>query len=238
MTGMRMRPPLDATMLKLIALVCMTLDHVGVFLLPDFMVLRMAGRLAFPIFAFFIAEGCDHTRHMARYLLAVLSVGMVCSSASYLAEGSLYQSIMITFACSIGLILSLDRARAALPVRVPADGLWCAMFLMLLSACFLLFRMRIVPGLETDYGFWGVLTPVLAWLGGDMKRRLSGLAFGLALVCIAPGGLPLGVQACSFLALPLLSLYNGRRGEHSYRMFFYAYYPLHIAVLHGIGTLL
>ena len=47
--------------LKLIALVTMTLDHIGVVLFPQAQWLRIVGRLAFPIFAYMIAEGCRHT---------------------------------------------------------------------------------------------------------------------------------------------------------------------------------
>ncbi len=54
--------------LKMIALAAMIVDHVGaVFPTPD--VFRAIGRLAFPIYAFLIAEGCRHTRNRQRYLI-------------------------------------------------------------------------------------------------------------------------------------------------------------------------
>ena len=48
--------------LKLIAMLSMLIDHVGMLLFPGVRVLRIIGRLAFPIFAYMIAEGCAHTR--------------------------------------------------------------------------------------------------------------------------------------------------------------------------------
>ena len=52
-----MKPFLSGNALKLLAALFMTIDHVGVLLLPHVIVLRILGRLALPIFAFMIAEG-------------------------------------------------------------------------------------------------------------------------------------------------------------------------------------
>ena len=90
---------LDATALKLLGVVTMTVDHIGYILCPDLVLLRILGRLAYPIFAYLIAEGCTYSKHKAKYFLAVLGTGLLCSIASYGAEHTLYQSIMITFAC-------------------------------------------------------------------------------------------------------------------------------------------
>lgn len=53
---------LSGNQLKLIALATMTLDHVGAYLLPQVLFLRILGRLSLPIYAYMIAEGCRHTR--------------------------------------------------------------------------------------------------------------------------------------------------------------------------------
>ena len=67
---------LDGGALKGIAAALMLTDHVGAILLPEVLALRCVGRLAFPIFAFFIAEGYAHTRNFGRYIrrLAILAV--------------------------------------------------------------------------------------------------------------------------------------------------------------------
>ena len=108
---------LDATALKLLGVVTMTVDHIGYILCPDLVLLRILGRLAYPIFAYLIAEGCTYSKHKAKYFLAVLGTGLLCSIASYGAEHTLYQSIMITFACSISLIFLLERALKRLSAR-------------------------------------------------------------------------------------------------------------------------
>ena len=52
--------------LKIIALIAMTIDHVGLILLPQVELLRIIGRLSFPIFAYMIAEGCFFTHDKKR----------------------------------------------------------------------------------------------------------------------------------------------------------------------------
>ena len=44
--------------LKIIACITMLIDHMGVLLFPKITILRIIGRIAFPIFAFLLAEGC------------------------------------------------------------------------------------------------------------------------------------------------------------------------------------
>ena len=76
---------LTAGKIKLAAIIIMTLDHIGAILgqrglsvfispLPPDIAgtiaawLRVIGRMAFPLFAFFIVEGILHTRNVKRYL--------------------------------------------------------------------------------------------------------------------------------------------------------------------------
>ena len=65
--------PLSAFHLKCIALVTMLIDHaaaaLNIFPLPLSSLFRSIGRIAFPIYAFLIAEGCRHTRSREKYLL-------------------------------------------------------------------------------------------------------------------------------------------------------------------------
>ena len=64
-----MKLSLTSNQLKLLAMVTMTLDHIGVHLFPQCLFLRIIGRLAMPIYAYMIAEGCAHTRNRKQYLL-------------------------------------------------------------------------------------------------------------------------------------------------------------------------
>ena len=107
LTALKNRIALSGTSLKIFAMLCMTVDHMGLLLLDNFWLCRVIGRLAFPIFAYMIAEGCRYTRHRARYLLLLLGEGLLCSAVYYLAQGSLEQNILITFSLSVLLIFGL-----------------------------------------------------------------------------------------------------------------------------------
>ncbi|NQZ29172.1 MAG: hypothetical protein HRT98_02195 [Mycoplasmatales bacterium] len=54
---------------KVIALISMIIDHVGVILFPDNQDLRIIGRIALPIFTFLIAFGFTKTRNPGSYFL-------------------------------------------------------------------------------------------------------------------------------------------------------------------------
>lgn len=48
-------------MLRLLAMLTMLIDHIGVIFFPDDIILRIVGRLAFPLFAWGIARGYRYT---------------------------------------------------------------------------------------------------------------------------------------------------------------------------------
>ena len=58
---------LSGNQLKIIAMLTMLVDHIGVQLFPECIILRIIGRLSLPIFAYMIAEGCLHTRNRPKY---------------------------------------------------------------------------------------------------------------------------------------------------------------------------
>lgn len=222
---------MSATALKIIGIVSMTIDHIGFFLFPQNIVLRMIGRLAYPIFAYMIAEGCCHTRNKMRYFCTMLGAACVCSAFAYFTEGNLYQSIFTTFSCSVLLIFTLEKAIQS--TEKAKKIWWCCLVAAITLLYFGAFQLRLIPGLETDYGFLGIITPVLVWLGQSKAEKLMGLALGL---CLISGELGV-IQLCSLAAVVVLLYYNGERGKYSLKWLFYGYYPLHIAALYEIAQL-
>lgn len=226
------RPGLTGNQLKILAMITMTCDHVGLYLLPQFPVLRILGRLAMPIYAYMIAQGCRHTHDRRRYLLRLLGLGLLCQTVYYAVEGSLYQCILMTFSLSVALIWGMDAAvRRPDPARiVTAVGLFAAAVFL----CQIL--PKLLPGTDyaVDYGILGVLLPVLVFCGENRRQELLLLTVGLAALAVSLGG----IQWWSLAALPLLTLYNGRKGSYPLGRLFYIYYPLHLAVIYGIGWLM
>lgn len=218
-------PALNGNQLKLIALIAMTVDHVGMLLFPYEVWFRILGRLAFPIFAYMIGEGCVYTRHRGRYLGKMAGLALACQIVYYLDMGSLYQCVLVTFSLSIGLVFLLDNAG-----KRNTAGSWILAVLGL-AAVFLLTEILpgFLPGTDygVDYGFFGVLLPVTVYLGRKKQQKFVFFSLGTAALAAAYGG----IQWYSLLALPLLMLYNGQRGKAKLKNLFYLYYPAHLVAL-------
>lgn len=220
---------LSASALKMLALVSMTLDHIGKILLPQILILQILGRLAFPIFAYLIAESCHFTRSLRRYWLRMTAVGLVCQLVLYISQRSLYQCILITFAGSVCIIAAVRRADAQtnLPRR---RGYTAAAVALTALAAWLSEGLPILlpnTNYSIDYGFLGILLPVLIYLGRTPRQKWLLAAGGLTALAIQYGG----IQWWAPAALVPLALYNGRRGKYRAKYFFYLYYPLHLALL-------
>lgn len=215
--------------LKIIALITMTCDHVGKELLPEFAILQIIGRLAFPIFAYMIAEGAQYTRNRRKYLLTMAGLALICQIVYFVAMGSLYQCVLVTFSLSIGLIYLFDYARnkrTAVAWTIAIVGLATVYFVseqlpMLLSH----------TDFMIDYGFTGIMLPVIVYPLRYKWEKLVAATLVLIMMCIPAGG----IQWYSLLSVVLLLLYNGKRGKQKLKNLFYIYYPLHLVVIYVIS---
>lgn len=220
-------PGLTGNQLKLIALFSMTCDHVGLQLFPDILILRIIGRLALPIFAYMIAEGCRYTRNRKKYLLRMAALAVVCQVVYFFAMRSLYQCILVTFSLSICLIYALDHLQShpGQGARMLALGVFVAVFVL----CVVL--PDVLPGFEIDYGLMGVLLPVLIYFGRPVQNYLLA---GLILLGFTCGG----IQWWGLGAIPLLAVYNDQRGKYNIGKLFYIYYPAHLVLIYGLSQLI
>lgn len=67
----------DTGLIKLIACLCMAIDHAGKMLFPNVPEMRLIGRLAFPLFAYGVAVGAVYTRDPLRYLTRIVLLALV-----------------------------------------------------------------------------------------------------------------------------------------------------------------
>ena len=218
---------LDGSRLKLIAVFTMVLDHVGVLLFTEVSIFRILGRLSYPIFAFMIAEGCRYTRNKLRHFLMIFAVGAVCQAVYCFVSERIVLNILLTFACSVLLIYALQSAYGA--ENEWKKALWATAFAAVFLGVYALGQLVVI-----DYGFWGVMTPVLVSFGMLLQLPHWGLVLILGVGLALLGTEYVSVQNYAFLALPLLLLYNGKPGKHRMKYFFYIFYPAHLAVLQGI----
>ena len=208
--------------LKIIAAIAMLIDHVGLMFFPENALFRIIGRLAFPIFAFMIAEGCKYTRSRLRYFLQLFGLALGCQIVYFLVDGSMYLSVLFTFSLAVLTIFTLRYAKAN-PGPVSS--------LLFVTAVAAVYVLNLV--LEIDYGFFGCMLPVFAAAFHNTSYdrhpvNVGMLALGLVLLWLSLGGL----QIFALAAIPLLLCYSGQRGRIKMKYFFYIFYPAHLALLH------
>lgn len=218
--------------LKIIAMLAMLSDHIGKELLPQYPVLQIIGRLAFPIFAYMIAEGCFYTKNKMRYFLTVALLGVGCQAVYLVAEHSFYQNILITFSLSIILIFSLENFRIKRE-KISAIILFSTASVVFAICVVMPFALK-EQGFQIDYGIFGTLLPVAVFYAPDKSRKLV-YTFGMLILLSNSIG---GIQWFSLLSVPLLALYNQKRGKYNIKPLFYIFYPAHLVVIYLISLLM
>ena len=67
----------DTQSLKIVAMITMLIDHLGVTIFPQYNLMRVIGRMAFPIYCYCIAAGCVNSRDRLRYLMRLTLMGLI-----------------------------------------------------------------------------------------------------------------------------------------------------------------
>ena len=227
-----MKLGLTNNQLKVIAMVAMLLDHIGACLLPQVRWLRIVGRLAYPIFAYMIAEGCRHTKSRVRYLLQMGGLAAVCQLVDYIATGSLYQCILVTFTLSIVMIYAIDQFRKHKGIL--SGLLALIVFGGVIYACYLLPAELPNTDYYIDYGFLGIMLPVILYLVPDKQGKVFAAAAMLAVMSGRWGN----IQWYALAAVPLLMLYNEQRGKAKFKYLFYIFYPAHMVAIYLVSQYL
>lgn len=215
--------------LKILACFSMLLDHVGKELLPDIKLLQIIGRIAFPVFAFMIAEGCCYTRNKRAYFLKISGLALGCQFVYFIAERSFYQNVLVTFSLAVLTIFAVDAVRKR---RNALSVVW--LLTDIAVVLFLCFGFpEIVSGFHIDYGIFGLMLPVAVYLAPKKSVKLIVLTVFLTLLSIDLGG----IQWYSLISVIILALYNGKRGKINLKYLFYIFYPLHLALIYLVKIL-
>ncbi len=214
---------LSSFQLKLIAIVTMVVDHVGMLMFPNETIFRIIGRMAFPIFCFLIVEGFCHTSDIKKYVIR-LAVFAVISEIPFniLVSGNVlnieHQNVFFTLLIGLLTIYSINST-----------------FNPILQSLMLIAGVMVSIALMTDYSFYGV---ILIYVFYNMKeKRLIACIFMAACSFFVSN-----IQGAAALAILPIMLYNGEKGpkfmsKKVWKYSFYAFYPVHMIVLYVIGCL-
>ena len=236
---------LSSSSLKFIACVFMFIDHLGAIVFPEVVFLRIMGRLAFPIFAFFISEGSHYSKRPIKRIITMLSFGIVFDFAYFIAIKEPSGNVFLVFGISALLIFILQKVKTALfeDIKTSLKIFYVLLFVLTVTAVFVLNSFY-----HFDYGFWGIITPVLVSLPdfentkapeklkkyNTLAVKLCLLTVGLLLIMLNPYQQWFQILAIS--AIILLAFYNGKPGRKKSKYFFYVFYPTHILLLYLISV--
>ena len=163
--------------MKLIALITMIIDHIGAILFPEIRLLRIIGRIAFPIYAYLIGEGCIYSKNKLQYLAKVGITFVAYELVDYLIIGNKTGiCVLYGFMCAILSVMTIEwmqknpikrRPIAVLPIM--------ALFVSTLV-------------LQSDYTFIAMSIPLVVYLVKNKNIRY-GIVELLLFICalIYPG---------------------------------------------------
>ena len=173
---MKFKFALSGNALKLIAAALMAVDHIGFMFFPTLLWLRAIGRLSFPIFAYFISEGCRYTKSRLRYFLTMAGFAVACQLVySFFGEGK-DGSVFLTFSLPILFIYTLYGTRDLVFAKERTRADFLRLFIPLLGSASATAAV-ILAGMNLDYGFAGALLPAFAAITHPPKAKIRAMIF-------------------------------------------------------------
>ena len=220
---------LTGNQLKIIAMVAMFFSHLALAFDPQNRVVIAFGRLAFPIFAYMIAEGCQYTKNRGKYLSLIALLAALMQIGGYVINHSFEMSILVSFTMAIIAIYAFDVILGA--------GNVIKKILMILPLALVVLVTFVLPiylkgiGFYIVYGPIGVMLPIAIYYSKSKVQKLLSAAVLLAFIAYTTGYFQ---QWYSLMAIPLLALYNGKRGKLKLKYLFYIFYPLQRLIIVAI----
>ncbi len=241
---------LTGNQLKIIAMAAMTIDHLISVIYPNYPTdwwiigLHIIGRLAAPVFWFFVAEGYHHTHDITKYIGRLFIFAFISHFAYNFAFGIPFIPFRTSVFNQTSVIWSLAWGLVALMIHENEQLRQWQKTLLILGITAITFC--------ADWSSIAVLAVVeIGANHGNFKKQMSMMMLWVSvyaavfIIFINP---VYGVlQFFTALTIPLLGKYNGKRGSwKGMKWFFYIYYPAHLILcgfiriaLHGnIGVMI
>ncbi len=220
----------NGSQLKLIAMILMLIDHTAYVLIEKgiyqsyltaentewwYLIDRMMrgiGRLAFPIFCFFIVEGFTKTGNVRKYFARLAAFALISEIPFSLASrgvliASDYRNVYWTLALGLLALIFYENYRYRPFVR--GFGL------------LLCFELPIL--LHTDYSCYGIALILVLYILREKPLAAFLAGWGILL-------LQSTTEVWAIFGFLLLLLYNGERGTGN-KYLFYGFYPIHLMIL-------
>ena len=207
-----MRKHLTSFDLKLIAILTMTIDHMGYYLFPMDDWMRLVGRIAMPIFAFLCAESFRYTRDKKTYALRMIVFGIIYTAVRLFVDPSGNGDIFLTLGLGFMMLWGLEEKQYLITlsafiigVLVPVDYYW--------------------------YGLW--MVPMMYYLK-DHRVAMLFTMIGMNVLLVSFSNVH-PMQYFSVISLLFIWLYNNQVGCKKWKYLFYVYYPVHVVILAALA---
>lgn len=214
---------LNSNAIKVIAIIAMVVDHASIWLVPEGttlnIVLRTFGRLAAPIICYFIAEGYFYTSNVKKYIKRLFIYAVISHFPFVWYMGlSWWQGTSVIWSLLMGLV--------ALTISQKTNITIWKKLLMIVFCCLLAWT--------ADWNYIAVLWILFFGIfRGKFKLQMLSFAIIGTIFYIIPGNMDSVIRFGILLVIPLLALFNGKRGKKSnlIKWGFYVFYPLHLIIL-------
>ena len=241
-----MKKILNSNMIKIIAIIAMTIDHITWMIYPGYpkeiipIVLHIIGRITCPIMCYFIAEGYYYTKDINKYtkrlfVFAIIShIPYMFASMNFVDWKSFipfyYGSILNQTSVMWSLAWGLVMLRVANSKKIKSN---ITKVLLIILICLISF--------PSDWSC--VASLCILSIGtnrGNLKKQILLMLFYVAIYSIVyffaldkVYGL---LQMAVVLSVPIIMMYNGERGKNCkinsiMKWLFYIYYPLHLIII-------
>ena len=217
---------LNGAHLKYIAFLSMLIDHVNNSVVTPLLdgkgtllyisnIFSILGRIAFPIFIFFIVEGFFKTRNRKKYLFNLVLFGIISEVPFDLFTSKVFynpnwNNMMFTLALCLVTIWIIDEVKD----RISNKYLWYGVSLVIVMA-FGLLAMQ----LSLDYDYHAIILAYVFYIFYD--RPVLGATIGYVSII---------KELYSFLGFAMTITYNGKRGKQN-KWINYLFYPVHLLIL-------
>ncbi|KAF6637514.1 MULTISPECIES: TraX family protein [Paenibacillus] len=199
-----------------LAMLTMLIDHVGLVFFPTDPAWRIAGRLAFPIYAYALYLGYTHTRDIRSYMLRLLGLALISQVPYMLAFDVLRPNVIWTLLASLLTLAAASRLKY-----------WTAVTgLYVLSAL-------VMELSQMDYGAYGLLLVLIY----RYTRSYMMIAAHFVLNVVYDMVHHANLQHFSLLSSILIACFaTGESGFYSRvpRWLWRSFYPVHLAVIAAI----
>lgn len=215
--------------LKILAIITMTIDHIGAIIYPNIDAFRIIGRISFPIFCFLLVEGFKHTHNRFRYFIRLLLFAIITQPIYDYAFNNHELNILFTFSLSFLLLSSIEFIKKIINKynKGIENYLYKTISYLLIYIIFLILSII----LNVDYQALGISLVLIIYLSPNIL--LSLLLYLIIAITLDVNN----IQLYSLIAFIFIYFYNGKKGK-DIKYFFYLYYPLHLLLLKGLSILL